>query len=101
MEAEEKALDHVRQTCSPIGALSFLISWPALDRAAVLVIERAGDFEGAFDDILIPAADALAARHPLAATLVLRAYGRAAQAPIPRPASYCGGKSRSERWPDP
>ena len=73
IEAEENALDHVQQSRSPIGALSFLIDWPALDRAAALVIEQASNLEGIFDHILIPAADALAARHPLAATLALRA----------------------------
>ena len=71
IEAEGKALDHVQQSQSPIGALSFLVSWPALDRAAALVIEQAANLEGLFDDVLIPAADALAARHPLAATLAL------------------------------
>ena len=73
MEAEEKALDHVQRSRSPIGALSFLIDWPALDRAAALAIEQASSLEGIFDHILIPAADALAPRHPLAATLALRA----------------------------
>ena len=73
MEAEEKALDHVQRFHNRLAALSFLVSWPALDRAAALVIEQAGNLEGAFHDVLIPAADALAARHPLAATLVLRA----------------------------
>ena len=72
IEAEEKALDYVKQSHSPVIALSFLISWPALERAAALAIEQAGNLEGIFDDILRPAADALAARHPLAATLVLR-----------------------------
>ena len=73
MEAEEKALDHVQQSRGPMSALSFLIDWPALDRAATLAIEQASNLEGIFDHILIPAADALAARHPLAATLALRA----------------------------
>ena len=73
MEAEEKALDHVQQSRGPMSALSFLIDWPALDRAAVLAIEQAANLEGIFDHILTPAADALAARHPLAATLALRA----------------------------
>ena len=73
IEAEEKALDHVQQSHSPIIALSFLIAWPALDKAAALVIEQAGNLEGIFDDVLTPAADALAARYPLAATLILRA----------------------------
>ena len=49
------------------------MSWPALDRAAALVIEEAADLAGIFHDILTPAADALAARHLLASTLVLRA----------------------------
>ena len=73
VEAEEKALDHVRRTRGPMGALPFLVAWPALDRAAALVTERAADLEGVFDKTLIPAADALAARNPLAATLALRA----------------------------
>ena len=37
------------------------------------MIEQAGNLEGIFNELLIPAADALAARYPLAATLVLRA----------------------------
>ena len=36
-------------------------------------MEEAANLEGAFDDVLVPAADALAARDPLAATLALRA----------------------------
>ena len=73
IEAEEKALDHARRFDNRHTALSFLVSWPALDRAAALVIEEAGGLEGVFHEILTPAADALAARHPLASTLVLRA----------------------------
>ena len=49
------------------------VSWPALDRATALVIEQAANLEGVFDHILTLAADALAAGHPLAATLALRA----------------------------
>ena len=73
MEAEEKALDRAQRFHNRLAALSFLVSWPALDRAAALAIEQAGDLAGVFHDILSPAADALAGRHPLAATLVLRA----------------------------
>ena len=73
IEAEEKALDHAQRFHNRHTALSFLVSWPALDRAAALVIEEAADLAGVFHEILTPAADALAARHPLAATLVLRA----------------------------
>ena len=73
VEAEERALDHARDFGSPLQALSFLVSWPALDRAAALVIRRAADLDGDHYEILTPAADALAGKHPLAATLVLRA----------------------------
>ena len=54
-------------------ALAFLVSWPALDKAANLVTERSAELDGNHYEILSPAADALAAKHPLAATLLLRA----------------------------
>ncbi len=73
MEAEERALDHALGFHDGLEALSFLVSWPALDRASRLVIERTQDIDGALHEVLAPAADALAAKHPLAATLVLRA----------------------------
>ena len=73
VEAEEKALDLALEYQSRLGALSFLVSWPALDRAATLVIEHAEDLDGNHYEILTPASDALAAKYPLAATLVLRA----------------------------
>jgi hypothetical protein len=53
-------------------ALAFLISWPALERAAALVLGRAKELNGDHYEILSPAADALAGKHPLAATLLLR-----------------------------
>ena len=73
VEAEERALDHAERHESVIEALAFLIAWPALERAARLVIRRAGELDGDHYEILSPAADALAGKHPLAATLVLRA----------------------------
>jgi hypothetical protein len=73
VEAEEKALDLAQGAPDPLQALSFLVSWPALDRAADLVIRRAKELNGDHYEILTLAADALAAKHPLAATLVLRA----------------------------
>jgi hypothetical protein len=72
VEAEERALDHAERYDSPLQALAFLLSWPALDRAARLVTARAAQLDGDHYEILAPAADALAARHPLAATLALR-----------------------------
>ena len=73
MDAEERALDHAQNFGSPLRALSFLASWPALDRAAALVIRHAADLDGDHYEILAPAADALAGKYPLAATLALRA----------------------------
>jgi hypothetical protein len=72
-EAEERALDHAERYNSVLQALAFLVSWPALDRAARLVTRRAAELDGDHYEILAPAADALAAKHPLAATLALRA----------------------------
>jgi hypothetical protein len=73
VEAEERALDRAERHESALEALTFLVSWPAVERAARLVIRRAGELDGDHYEILSPAADALAGRHPLAATLVLRA----------------------------
>jgi hypothetical protein len=87
VEAEEQALSHAEGYHSRLGALSFLVSWPALDRAARLVIAHAGDLDGNHFEILTPAADALAAKHPLAATLVLRAM-----------IDFCLTNSRSSRY---
>jgi uncharacterized protein DUF6880 len=73
LEAEERAMSYTLRYPSVHQALAFLVSWPALDRAAALVIERSGELDGDHYEILSPAADALAAKHPLAATLLLRA----------------------------
>ena len=73
VEVEERALDHAERHESLLQALAFLVSWPALHRAARLVTRRAGELDGNHYQILSPAADALAGKHPLAATLVLRA----------------------------
>jgi hypothetical protein len=71
--AEKKALDYVQRSGNLLQALSFLVSWPALDRAADLALQRADELDGDHYEILTAAADALAAKHPLAATLTLRA----------------------------
>ena len=73
VEAETKALDYAQRFESLLHALSFLVSWPALERAANLVLQRAGELDGDRYEILSPAADALSGRYPLAATLILRA----------------------------
>jgi hypothetical protein len=46
VEAEERALDHAQGHKSVLQALSFLVSWPALDRAASLVIRRVAELDG-------------------------------------------------------
>jgi hypothetical protein len=73
MAAEDVALDLVMVHGNLHRALHFLVSWPALDRAARLVEQRASELDGDRYETLSPAADALASKHPLAATLVLRA----------------------------
>ncbi len=71
--AEERALGYVLRHPSFHQALAFLLDWPALDRAAGLIMDRAGELNGDHYGLLTPAADALEQRHPLAATLALRA----------------------------
>ena len=71
--AEERALDHAQDYPDPAAGLDFLISWPDLDRAAKHVIRHADALDGSFYEYLVPAANALAGRYPLAATLALRA----------------------------
>jgi len=73
VEAEERALDYAQRSRNLMQALFFLVTWPALDRAANIVTQRAAELDGDQYEILPRAADALAAKHPLAATLALRA----------------------------
>lgn len=73
VEAETRALTHAEQFPGRLEALLFLVSWPALDRAARLVTRHAGELDGNHYQVLAPAAEALAAKQPLAATLLLRA----------------------------
>ena len=73
VEAEEKALDHVEAYPRLAAAISFLVDWPALDRAARVVLARAGELDGDGYTTLTRAAEAMDARHPLAATLMRRA----------------------------
>lgn len=72
-EAERRALDLAESDQRVLRALAFLVRWPALDRAARLVTQRAAELNGDLYESLNPAAEALAETHPLAATLVLRA----------------------------
>jgi hypothetical protein len=67
VEAEIRALKHAEQFPSRLEALLFLVSWPAL------VTGHAGELDGNHYQVLAPAAEALAAKQPLAATVLLRA----------------------------
>jgi hypothetical protein len=72
LEAEERAIAHALDHPSVHQALGFLVTWPALDQAARLVLTRADELNGDFYEILAPAAAALEAKHPLAATVLRR-----------------------------
>lgn len=56
-------------------AIGFLMNWPALREAAALIVSRAEQLRGAHEDAPLWAAR-LAARHPQAALLLVRARAR-------------------------
>jgi hypothetical protein len=85
-------------------ALAFLISWPALEKAAQLVLRCAKELNGNHYEVLSPAADALAGKHPLAATLLLRSMidfalvgGGDGVARIRGPRRHCSGRRADGR----
>lgn len=73
IEAEERAFEHALQFSDVYVSLHFLLTWPALDWAARLVLARANEIDGYHFELLAPAADLLETNHPLAATLLRRA----------------------------
>lgn len=72
VEAEDRALDFARTYPKFTEALAFLSSWPAPGAAAALVMDRASEIDPLRFEVLEPAAAMLEARHPMAATLLLR-----------------------------
>lgn len=54
-------------------ALHFLVEWPNVEAAAAMALARAAEIDGNHYEVLTPAADTLEQRHPLSATLLLRA----------------------------
>ena len=72
MEAEERAFDHAERFHDETAVLDLFVQWPDLARASSFVLRRGQALKGGNDHLLTPAAEALAARFPLAATLVLR-----------------------------
>jgi len=71
--AEEKAMDLAEAFSDLEAAIDFLVSWPALNRAARMVLSRAEYLNGNQYETLTPAADFLSHKHPLAAVLLRRA----------------------------
>ena len=71
-EAEQRALDHALAFGDVHQALAFLITWPDLQRASQLVLERTRLLNGDLYEVLSPAADALDGKYPLAAILLRR-----------------------------
>lgn len=72
VEAEERAFQIAEQHPKPLLALTFLVHWPALSRAARLVIHYSHSWDGEAFAVLAPAAERLSSGHPLAATILLR-----------------------------
>lgn len=87
LEAEDRALAHAESMDNTHHALWFLLEWPALDRAARLVLSRTSGLDGNQYGLLTPAAEALAGNHPLAATAILRAM-----------IDFSLGRARSSRY---
>jgi len=87
VEALDRALAYAQTFPSFTQALQFLVGWPAPTHAATLVLTRAEEIEPGQFELLEHAAHLLETRHPLAATLLLRAmafdtlrWGRVEQA---------------------
>ena len=73
IEAAERAIAIAMADPDLLAALQLFLDWKSPDRAADLVMERHKEVDGNHFEYLTPAADALVASHPLAATLILRA----------------------------
>jgi hypothetical protein len=73
VEAEEKALALAETFPNFSDALAFFTDWPAAPHAARLVLARPGEIDPHKPELINAAARLLEARHPLAATLLLRA----------------------------
>jgi hypothetical protein len=91
----DRAFAHVLASPQAYRALVFFLEWPRLDHAAALVAARAKDWDGRHYDLLAPAADALEAAHPLAASILLRSLAeaildRANSKAYPHAARYLG-----------
>jgi hypothetical protein len=73
VEAEQRAIAHALTFPDVLNALSFLIDWPAHEPAAKLVQARLAELDGRHYQTLGRAAEHLADKWPVAATLLYRA----------------------------
>lgn len=73
VEAQDRAFAHAKAFPHFIDALAFFTAWPAANDAADLVLRRHGEINPDKPEVLEPAATLLETRHPLAASLLLRA----------------------------
>lgn len=80
IEAEDEALDDVHNFADIHAALAFLVAWPSLERAANLVLTRGRELDGSRQTELGTAAERLAGKYPVAATMLLRRMIEAALA---------------------
>jgi hypothetical protein len=86
--------------------LAFLVAWPELTLAADLVIARGVELDGGNYPILVPAAEALASRHPHAAVVLYRrmienVLDRAAAKAYPHAAAHlraCAALAEKVDW---
>ncbi|AXA40492.1 DUF6880 family protein [Rhizobium leguminosarum] len=72
LEAEEKAFAYAQAFPDIHPALAFFLRWPAPAEAARLVMRRTAELDGNLYELMTLAAEALAEKHPLAATIALR-----------------------------
>ena len=72
IEAEEKAFAFAQAFPDANRALTFFLRWASPAEAAKLVTKRATELGGDLYELMTAAAEMLSAKHPVAATIVLR-----------------------------
>lgn len=69
----DRAFAHAKASKQLYRALAFFLRWPRLDLAAEQVLAHAGSWDGRHYELLGVAAETLEEKHPLAATVLIRA----------------------------
>ncbi|MFK0332998.1 DUF6880 family protein [Rhizobium sp. NPDC090275] len=73
IEAEERAFAYAQAFPDANRGLNFFLRWPSPAQAAKLVLNRSGELDGDYYELMTPAAEMLSTKYPLAATIALRA----------------------------